>query len=39
MSVVSSSANDADAGTGTQQVHIHYLDANYNIGFEIVTLN
>lgn len=39
MEVVSTSANDAAAGTGARQVFIHYLDNNYAIQSEIVTLN
>lgn len=39
MRVVSSSANDAAAGTGAQTVYIHYLDGNYKEQLEIVTLN
>lgn len=39
MRVVSTSAADASAGTGVQKVVIDYLDTNYNIGQEVVTLN
>lgn len=39
MHVVSTSANDAAAGTGIRTVYIHYLDTNYNEQTEIVTLN
>ena len=39
MSVVSSSANDAAAGTGIQKVEVHYLDETGAAGSEIVTLN
>lgn len=39
MQVVSTSASDAAAGTGMQKVHIHYLDAAYNVQSEQVTLN
>lgn len=39
MQVVSTSANDAAAGTGVRTVYIHYLDTNYNEQTEIVTLN
>ena len=39
MQVVSSSANDAAAGTGVQIVHFHYLDQNYAPKFEQITLN
>lgn len=39
MRVLSSSANDTSAGTGMQKVIIHYLDANYAVQSEIVTLN
>lgn len=39
MVVTSSSASDAAAGTGIQQIAIHYLDNNYNYQQEIVTLN
>lgn len=39
MTVVSSSANDAAAGTGVRQVLIHYLDASYAVQSETVTLN
>lgn len=39
MRVVSTSANDASAGTGVQKIEIHYLDADYNAKSEIVTMN
>lgn len=39
MRVVSTSANDAGAGTGIQKVHIHYLDTTYAVQNEQVTLN
>lgn len=39
MAVVSSSANDAAAGTGMRQVMIHYLDNAYAVQTETVTLN
>lgn len=39
MQVVSTSANDAAAGTGMQTVFLHYLDTNYNTQSEIITLN
>jgi len=39
MAIVSTSANDAAAGTGIRQVEVHYLDASLNPQFEIVTLN
>lgn len=39
MSVISTSANDAAAGTGIRTVTIHYLDASYNAQQETVTLN
>ena len=39
MSVVSTSANDAAAGTGIRTVDIHYLDANLADQTETVTLN
>lgn len=39
MAVVSTSANDAAAGTGIRTVEIHYLDTNYAKQTEIVTLN
>lgn len=39
MAVVSSSASDASAGTGMQQLMIHYLDADYAVKVETVTLN
>lgn len=39
MRVVSTSVNDAAAGTGIRTVKIHYLDANYAVQVETVTLN
>ena len=39
MHVVSTSASDTSAGTGTRTVKIHYLDANYAEQVETVTLN
>ena len=39
MAVSSTSANDAAAGTGCQQVEIHYLDGSYLIHSTLVTLN
>lgn len=39
LSVVSSSANDASAGTGLRTLRITGLDANYNVLQETVTLN
>lgn len=39
MAVVSSSADDAAAGTGARSVEIHYLDANYAPHQITVTLN
>lgn len=39
MSVVSTSAADAAAGTGIRTVELHYLDANLDSQAEIVTLN
>lgn len=39
MQIVSTSAGDAAAGVGARKVHIHYLDANGNESFEIVTMN
>jgi hypothetical protein len=39
MAVSSSSASDTGAGTGCQQVEIHYLDANYLVQATTVTLN
>lgn len=38
-SLVSTSANDAAAGTGAQQVTITYLDASFAVHIEVVTLN
>lgn len=39
MAVASSSVNDAAAGTGMQQLMIHYLDADYVARTEVVVLN
>jgi hypothetical protein len=39
MRVVSSSANDAAAGTGARTVRVVYLDSNYDSAFEDLTLN
>lgn len=39
MRIVSSSANDAAAGTGVQRVQISYLDDEYRTQSEIVALN
>lgn len=39
MQVVSASANDAAAGTGIRSVLITYLDADYDVHQETVTLN
>ena len=39
MHVVSTSASDTSAGTGTRTVKIYYLDANYAEHVETVTLN
>jgi hypothetical protein len=39
MTLVSSSANDAAAGTGAQQVQINGLDSNYNMLSEVLALN
>lgn len=39
MSVVSTSVNDASAGTGLRTIDIHYLDANLAEQVETVTLN
>lgn len=39
LEVISSSANDAAAGTGTRTVRVRYIDANYVEQTEIVTLN
>ncbi len=36
---VAGGANDTAAGSGVQQVMIHYLDANYLEGFEFVEMN
>jgi len=39
MAFVSSSAADTLAGTGVQKMHIHYLDANYAMQQETVSMN
>lgn len=39
MQVVSTSANDTAAGTGVRTLLIHYLDANYAVQSESVTMN
>lgn len=39
MKVRSDNLNDTASGTGCQQIHIHYLDDQYNVQFERVTLN
>lgn len=39
MRVVSTSANDTANGTGVQQIHFVYLDNNYTVHTETVTLN
>jgi hypothetical protein len=39
MTIVSSSASDTLAGTGAQKVMIHYLDNNYNMQAETISLN
>lgn len=39
MEVISSSANDAAAGTGAQTVEINYLDNTYASKTEVITLN
>lgn len=39
MSIVSTSPNDSAAGTGVQQVEIHYNDGLNNQAAEVVTLN
>lgn len=39
MKIVSSSVNDAAAGTGARTADIHYLDTNYDEQFETITLN
>lgn len=39
MSIVSSSANDAAAGTGARTIVIEYLDKNLDYSFELITLN
>jgi len=39
MTINSTSANDTLAGTGIQKVMIHYLDANYAVQSETVTMN
>ena len=38
-SLVSSSANDAAAGTGAQQVTVAYLDTAFSVHTEVVTMN
>lgn len=38
MKIVSSSASDTGAGVGAQQIHVHYLDKNYNVMVEVLTL-
>ena len=37
--IVSTSANDAAAGTGIRTVHVHYLDNSLNEQVEVVTMN
>lgn len=37
--IVSTSANDAAAGTGARTVHVHYLDQSLNQQVEVVTMN
>lgn len=39
MSIVSTSANDAAAGTGARTIVIEYLDGNLDYSFELITLN
>lgn len=39
MAIVSTSANDAAAGTGARTIEIHYLDANLVSQVETVTMN
>lgn len=39
MTLVSTSANDTSAGSGSQQVNVHYIDAAGNEATEIVTMN
>lgn len=39
MTIVSTSANDASAGTGTQTVDVHYIDVNGAEQSTIVTMN
>jgi hypothetical protein len=39
MSVVSTSANDAEGGTGINRVEVHYLDAGWNEVAETLQLN
>lgn len=39
MSIVSTSANDAAAGTGIRTIEIHYIDSSLNQQHESVTLN
>jgi hypothetical protein len=38
-SLVSSSVNDASAGTGAQQVTVSYLDTTFTLNQEVVTMN
>ena len=38
ISVVSTSANDSAAGTGIRTLEIHYLDANLDEKFEVITM-
>lgn len=39
MSIASTSANDAAAGTGARTIVIEYLDGNLDYSFELITLN
>lgn len=39
MEVVSSSGNDAAAGTGARTVQVDWIDTNYVAGSEVITLN
>jgi hypothetical protein len=39
LSIASTSANDAAAGTGLRTVELHYLDANLDEQYETITLN
>jgi len=39
MTIVSASANDTLAGTGVQKIMIHYLDNNYAVQTETVSMN